>query len=330
MQTRVALVMPMLDEAAHLPATLASLARQTIAHSRLFFIAVDGGSADESAAIVRDWLAATGIRGDVIVNPRRRIPISLNMGIRHAGPSDIIVRLDAHTIYGATYVADVVAVLESDRPRLGCVGGAQIPARSERFEQAVVGELLTHPLGLARLGVRDFDQPMDVETVYLGAWPPGVIQELGGFDEAWIANEDSEFEARLRASGRTLVMVPSENRYIVNRGILATIKQWSAYGFWRAQTTRRFPHELRARHLIPAVLLLLAIALLFTPWWWFDIVVYLSYAAAVLALRDEAMPIVVGLGACVAFPLFISAWTLGFVRGLFARPPDFARAIERS
>jgi len=329
MITRVALVMPMRNESADLPATLESIARQTIDKSRVRFIAVDGGSTDGSAEMVAAWLARSGFDGEVVPNPERRIPIALNIGARSAGADALIVRLDAHTTYGPTYVEDVVRAFETGPADIGNVGCAQIPAPTTDFERAVVGELLTHPLGLARIGVRELSRPTPVETVYLGSWRPGLLFDLGGFDERWIANEDSELEARLRAAGWKLLLIPSDNLYKVNRGIWATARQWGGYGFWRAQTSRRFPHELRARHFIPAALLIAAIFLLFTPWRWIDAAAYLVYAAAVIALRDRRRPFAVALGCCFAFPLFQIAWTIGFLRGIFVKPPELVPALTR-
>lgn len=322
--------MPMLNEAADLPATLDSIARQTIEKARVRFIAVDGGSTDGSPDIVRAWLARSGLAGEVVPNPRRRIPIALNLGAVAAGEDALVIRLDAHTTYGPTYVEDVVRAFETGPSDLGNVGCAQVPAPTADLDRAVVGELLTHPLGLARIGVRDLQAPVPVETVYLGSWRPGLLFDLGGFDEAWIANEDSELEARLRAAGWKLLLIPSTNLYKVNRGVRATIRQWGGYGFWRAQTSRRFPHELRIRHFIPALLLVAGVAVLFTPWRWVDAALYGAYAAAVIALRDRKKPLAVALGACVAFPLFQIAWTLGFIRGLFVAPPPLVPALARA
>jgi glycosyltransferase involved in cell wall biosynthesis len=329
MTTCVALIMPMLNESANLPETLASIGRQTIDKSRLRFLAVDGDSNDGSREIVTAWFATSGIEGEVIVNPRRRIPISLNIGARRAGLDAFILRLDAHTIYGSTYVEDVVRAFEAAPADVGNVGGAQYPSPTRDFQQTVVGELLTHPLGLGRLGVRGLTKPTPVQTVYLGSWRPGLLFELGGFDERWIANEDSELEARLRAAGWTLLMIPTENLYKVKRGILGTIRQWGGYGFWRAQTSRRFPHELRPRHFIAAALLVLGFVLLLTPWRWLDAIAYTAYAVAVFALRDKRRSLLVALACAVTFPLFQIAWTFGFLRGLLFKPPPFEPALVR-
>jgi succinoglycan biosynthesis protein ExoA len=327
---QVALIMPMLNESADLPETLESIARQTFPRERMRVIAVDGGSSDGSAEIVRAWLRESGIDGDVAVNPRRRIPIALNIGAKLAGRDALIIRLDAHSTYGPTYVEDVVRAFEQGPPDIGNVGCAQIPSVATSYGRDVVGQFLTHPLGLARIGVRDITAPTPVETVYLGSWRPGLLFDLGGFDERWNANEDSELEARLRAAGWRLLLVPSSNRYKVNRGVWATVRQWGGYGFWRAQTSRRFPHELRARHFISAAAFVVGAALLFTPWRIVDLIAYLAYALAVIALRGPACSFAVSLGCCVAFPLFQIAWTAGFIRGLFFKPPPFEPVLSRA
>lgn len=324
---QVALIMPMLNESADLPETLASIERQTYPRDRMRLIAVDGGSSDGSAEIVRAWMRERGFDGEVALNPRRRIPIALNIGATVAGRDALIVRLDAHSTYGPTYVEDVVRAFEHGPADIGNVGCAQIPAPATSYGRDVVGQFLTHPLGLARIGVRDITAPTPVETVYLGSWPPGLLFDLGGFDERWIANEDSELEARLRAAGWKLLLVPSSNLYKVNRGVWATVRQWGGYGFWRAQTSRRFPHELRARHFVSAAALVIGAALLFTPWRIVDLIAYAAYAIAVIGLRGRTCSFAVSLGACVAFPLFQIAWTAGFIRGLFFKPPPFEPAL---
>ncbi len=323
----MALIMPMRDEAAFLPDTLASIQRQTFDKSHLCVLAVDGESTDGTAQLVRQWLSRTGIPGKVLTNPQRSIPAALNIGLRHAGPADFIVRLDAHTVYGPTYIADIVATFATAPADVACVGGAQIPAADSNFQRAIVGQLLTHPLGLARIGVRNLSVPIKTDTVYLGAWRPGVLQRAGGFDETWIANEDSELEARLRSQGWKLLMIPTANFYKVNRGLAATIRQWAKYGYWRAQTTRRYPRELRPRHVIPPLSLAAGVALLFTPRRYIDIVLFALYSLGILAFRDRDVPLVVTLGCCLAFPVIQIVYTIGFVRGRLTKPHPFVPAV---
>ena len=326
-RVRVGLVMPFYNEAASLTETLASIASQTFDHRRIYLIAVDGASTDEGAALVERWFAQTDIAGAVVSNPRRRIPISLNVGIRQLDVEDLVVRLDAHTTYGSSYLADVVAAFAAGAPDLGCVGGGQVPEAGGSFETRVSGVLLTHPLGVARLGVLKITRPQFSDSIYLGAWRPGVVQHLGGFEERWIANEDSEFSSRLRAGGWRMLLIPVENRYRVTRGIWPTIKQWTGYGFWRAQTIRRYPVEWRWRHAVVLLGLFALAAVIVSPWRMFLLPAYALYALAVVVLGARQASIGVNLCACVVFPVIHVAYAVNFLRGLAHSPSRFVRSL---
>jgi glycosyltransferase involved in cell wall biosynthesis len=126
-RVRVGLIMPFYNEAASLAETLASIAAQTFDHRRIYLIAVDGASTDGGAAVIQRWFAQSDIGGIVANNTQRRIPISLNIGIRQLDVEDLVVRLDAHTTYGPTYIADIVAAFAAGPADLGCVGGGQLP-----------------------------------------------------------------------------------------------------------------------------------------------------------------------------------------------------------
>jgi glycosyltransferase involved in cell wall biosynthesis len=326
-RVRVGLVMPFYNEAAGLAETLASIAAQTFAHGRLVLIAVDGASTDDSVAIVERFLEQSDIGATVVGNPRRRIPISLNAGIRELTLDDLVVRLDAHTTYGPTYVADVVAAFAAGGPDLGCVGGAQVPEASGSFQTRVSGVLLTHPLGVARLGVLKISQPQFSDSIYLGAWRPGLVQHLGGFEERWIANEDSEFASRLRADGWRMLLIPVENRYRVTRGIWSTIRQWAGYGYWRAQTIRRYPVEWRWRHAVVLLGLFALAAMVISPWRLLLLPAYAIYALAVIVLGARQATIGVNLCACVVFPVIHVAYAVNFLRGLAHSPSRFVPTL---
>jgi GT2 family glycosyltransferase len=298
---RIGLVMPFYNEAPNLAQTLSSVAAQTVDHRRLYFVGVS--------------------------NPRRRIPISLNAGIRALTTADLIVRLDAHTTYGPTYIEDIVTAFANGPPDLGCVGGLQLPDDGSSFSTRLSGALLTHPFGVARLGVTTLTKPQYTDTMYLGAWRPGLLQRLGGFDEDWIANEDSELESRLRAAGWRMLLIPVANRYRVTRGARSTVRQWAGYGYWRAQTIRRYPKEWRWRHAIVIAGLVVLVIGAISPWRWFLIPAYVLYAIGVLVFGRGHAPFAVNLCACVVFPVVHIAYAFNFLRGLSHRPAPFTPAL---
>jgi succinoglycan biosynthesis protein ExoA len=312
------LIMPVRNEAAYLPIVLESLARQTFDHARLRLIAIDGESPDGSAEIIRSWLAANDISGVVLTNTAHTIPAGLNLGMRHADPATFLIRLDSHTIYDPSYIASIMQAYETAAPSVGCVGGPQTPAQPQSFGEAVVASLMCNPMGLGGAAFRTASTPRTVDHVYLGAWRPGVLQSTGGFDERWRANEDSELSLRVQAQGWEILWVPLQARYRIKRGPLDTVRQWSRYGYWRAQTLLRHPRAWRPRHLAPPLALLGGLALALSPFRLALLVAFALYAALVVARRPRSEPIGVSIVACFFFPVCQAAYAAGLVYGLLS------------
>jgi glycosyltransferase involved in cell wall biosynthesis len=323
---RLCVVMPIYNERAHLGATLASLDAQTIPKARVRVVIVDGASTDGSDMIARAWLAASGFAGTLVVNPRRSIPTSLNLGVRLAEAEACIVRLDAHTVYDPTYLAAIADGFAELPERVACVGGAQIPAPPATFDESLTVALMTSRMGLGGASFRHARERKRVDGVYLGAWRPGILARLGGFDERWEANEDAELAARLAAAGGETFFVPAESRYHVKRTALATAAQWRRYGYWRARTTRRHPRTLRARHLAPLAAVVVGAALVVARKPRTLVAVYALYAGAILAAHPRALSRATALASCVYFPVAHVGYALGFARGLATAPPPAAEA----
>jgi succinoglycan biosynthesis protein ExoA len=278
---RICLIMPIYNESANLPDVLASLDRQTIDHGRLFLIAVDGESTDGSADIVRAWLSRSDIDGIVLENPRRAIPTSLNLGIEQTREDDFIVRLDAHTTYGASYIEDLMRAFEVAPADVVCIGGPQRPGKQTGFDREVVAALLTNPMGLGGADFRTSRAPRYCLSPYLGAWRPGTFRVIGGYDESSLGDEDTELAARLLSHGMRSWCIPLESEYRVTKGLLATARQWGRYGFWKARTLRRHPRILRPRHLAPPLAIFACLGLLASPARWLLLPLYGAYCTLI-------------------------------------------------
>ena len=315
----VTLIMPVYNEASDLGDTLRSLSAQRYPHDALTLIVVDGGSTDGSTDIVREFLATGDIAGTLLQNSRRTIPTSLNVGISVARASDIIVRLDGHSTYEPEYVAKIVAAFATLPHSVGCVGGPQIPRRETVFGRALVSALYTNPMGLGGGEFRRVSEPRAARSVYLGAWREGVLQAVGGFDEAWEANEDNELAARLRHAGFTTYLIGARSEYRINRGPAVAVKQWGRYGYWRAQTLLRHPGEARLRHFVPPLALVGALIVLATPLRPMLAAMYALYCAAIAMKRASGEAWGVTIASCVFFPAAQAAWSFGMLCGLLRR-----------
>jgi succinoglycan biosynthesis protein ExoA len=325
---RVACIMPFLNEERCLPAVLASIRAQTIDPGRLFFVAVDNGSTDAGAAFVTAWLAEGPINGRLVTAAVRSIPYALNTGLANVAADDLVVRLDAHTLYEPTYLETLVSAFDTLESDVWCVGGAPTPGPAQGYLRRLGEALYSNPMGL---GPADFRKNSDavrrVSTVYLGAWRPGVLQRLGGFDERWAANEDCELTERIQAAGGAIARVPARCGRIPTRGPVATIKQWSRYGFWRAQTFKRYPQAVRPRHVAAPVALTLAFALLASPWRLALVPLYALYAVATIALRRAGEPAAVTAGSLAFFPLVHCGYAAGLILGAVRTPESIRSGV---
>src|ERR1700686_1162346 len=262
---RVCLVMCFRNEAEHLPAVLASLAAQTVVHDRLFLIAVDDGSTDGGDAIIEGWLARDDIGGCLIRAEFASIPYALNRGLTAVGPDDYVMRLDAHTLYEPRYVEIMLGAFATLGEQVWSVGTSDTPLASKEFGKALHAALFTNPMGLGPADFRSAGCVREVKSVYLGAWRPGVLQRLGGYDVRWSANEDAELAERLRAAGGSVVRVKPGAEKIMTGGPPPALRPGAPSVFRRPQSLKHPPGALGVPPPAPPLALVLALALLASP-----------------------------------------------------------------
>ncbi len=324
--------MPFLNEGPHLAAVLASLAKQSIDPARLFLIGVDNGSTDGGDVFFESWLATSAVAGRLVRDDVRSIPHALNRGLREVRTDDIVVRLDAHTLYAPDYLSTIDEAFATLPADVWCVGGAPTPhLGDEDYGRALGIALYSNPLGLGPADFRktNLSGPVEVSTVYLGAWRPGVLPRLGGFDERWAANEDCELTERIRSLGGRIVRIPVRAGRMATRGPGATIKQWSRYGFWRMQTFKHYPAAVRPRHVAVPLALLLAIALLCSRFRALLMPLYALYALATIRSRRPGEKSAVTAGTLLFFPLVHCGYALGLLVGLARTPASLRRPAAR-
>lgn len=109
----MSVVIPVLDDAAHLRDCLALLARQTRPPEEV--VVVDNGCTDDSAAVAR----AAGAR--VVVEPVRGIPAAAAAGY-DAAVGELLLRCDADTRVPADWVERIVARFAAEPVLVGITG----------------------------------------------------------------------------------------------------------------------------------------------------------------------------------------------------------------
>jgi succinoglycan biosynthesis protein ExoA len=244
----VSVIVPARDEEESIDATLTALRRQD--HPALQIIVVDGGSTDGTVAVVERHMAEDP-RIELLPNPRQIIPAALNIALA-AARGRWVVRMDAHSTVGSEYVGAAVARLREGR--WGGVGG-----RKDGVGATPAGRAIAAALG-SRFGVGGSlyhygTTEQEVDHIPFGAYPTELLRRLGGWDERLVANEDFEFDYRLRRSGEVLLFDPALRISWKSRQTVRSLyQQYRRYGAGKVDVARLHPTSMRARHLVPPVL----------------------------------------------------------------------------
>lgn len=252
----VSVLIPVLNEAGIIRETAAWMLAQRY-DGPIEYLFLDGGSTDGTQAILEE-LAAADRRVRVLDNPGRRQCRALNLGLREA-TGTFIARMDAHTYYPPEYVArGVERLLRGD---VTCVGGPQLPFGVGTWSRRIAAAMRS-PLGVGGASFRrELEAEIETDTAFTGIWARRTVEEIGGWDEEALVNEDGELAARIRARGGRIVCLPEMAARCLTRDSLRGLaRQYYRYGWDRVRTLRSQPHAMRRSHVLPPSLVLLACA----------------------------------------------------------------------
>lgn len=309
--TKLSVIIPCLNEEKTISHLLDGLLKQHYPMNEVEVIIADGLSTDATRARIETFQQQhPELRVRIIDNPRRRIPVGLNLAIDHA-QGEIILRLDAHSVPHEEYLARSVQALEQNKG-LNVGGVWEIRPGGQGWLAEAIATAAAHPLGVGDARYRYADHPGEVDTVPFGAFRRELIDQIGPFDENLETNEDYEFNARIRRAGGRVWLDPAiRSLYYARPTLTALARQYWRYGYWKWRMLRRYPSTLRWRQLLPPLfvlsLILLPILSSWWPWlirlWSLEVVSYallLLGAGALKGLQMSKLFMVLGLPLAVA------------------------------
>jgi succinoglycan biosynthesis protein ExoA len=323
---QVSIVIPCYNEERTIGFLLESIALQTFPVELMEVIIADGLSVDNTRKKIAEFKTdhpQLSIR--VIDNTKKIIPAALNLAIR-AACGEIIVRMDAHAVPAVDYVEKCVLALRSE---LGDNVGGVIdikPGKSDWIGWSI-SIATSHRLGVGDAMYRRATTAGEADTVAFGAYYKKTVEEIGFYNEALMINEDYEFNARLRISGRRIWVDPEIRvTYFSRPTIAALAKQYFSYGFWKFKMLRRFPKTLRWRQALPplfvlGLLMLLLLTIFWFPGLWFFFGTLVLYLAILLvssinyAVSRKDASLLVGIPLAIITMHF--SWGLGFWKSVF-------------
>lgn len=312
----VVVVVPALNEAAHIEDCLRSLAADPFAR-RTRIVVADGGSDDGTPAIV-ERLSEELPCVSVMPNPGRLQSAGLNAAVaERVGPgARLMVRCDAHALYPPGYVRDVATSLAA-HPDAASVCSVLDSEGDTGFARAAAW-IVDTPLGCGGSAHRGGTRSGWVDHGHHAGFRLNWYRRVGGYDPSFSHNEDAELDMRLRdAGGRIWLDATLRVGYFMRRDPLALARQYWSYGRGRARTVLKHRMRPRLRQVVPPLALAamtasVAVApvlpqALLVP------VVYLAMLLGASLTAAASMRSACGLWAGVALGVMHNAWGAGLI-----------------
>jgi len=325
----VSIIVPCYNEQATIRQLLDAVLAQTYPRPQMEIIIADAFSQDRTRKQInlfqRDH---NDLSLRIVENERRIIPAALNLAIKESR-GEIMIRLDAHSQPNPEYVERCVQALEEGKG--ANVGGVwEIRPGGKGWIAESIAVAASHPLGVGDAMYRLNPKASAVDTVPFGAFRRELIDQIGGFDETLLTNEDYEFNTRVRQSGGIVWLDPQiRSIYFARASFRELARQYLRYGFWKWRMLKRYTNTIRWRQALPPLFTASLIVLVVLSFWFsfarwllsLEIILYLFVliaASVQVALRDHKSFLIVGLPLSIL--IMHLSWGSGFLFSLISSP----------
>ena len=317
----VSVIVPCRNERQTIVQCLDSILASDYPTDRLEILVADGMSNDGTREVL-DAYCHDHPLVRIIENPQAVVSPGLNRAILVA-KGEILVRMDAHTEYAKDYIRQCIEVLEETG--VDNVGGAWRTKATGYLPEAIA--LAFHsPFSAGGARSHDIEYEGYVDTVIYGCWRREKLIELGMFDEELVRNQDDELNQRITRKGGKIWQSPRIRSWYRPRAtLLALLRQYSQYGYWKVRVIQKHQMPASWRHLVPGTfvtsllgLLLLASFHTYVKWLLLiEITLYLliNFAATLRTCREQRNFKFVPL-LPIVFAIYHFGYGYGFVRGV--------------
>jgi glycosyltransferase involved in cell wall biosynthesis len=260
-QIEISIIVPCFNEEKTIQLLLQAILNQNVEPEKMEVVISDAMSTDNTRSKIQEFALKNPRQNIRIVdNIKRTIPAAINLAASSA-KGEYLLRLDAHSVPAGDYIQNSINLLKSGKAQN--VGGIwEISPGSETCIAKAIARAVAHPLGAGDAGYRINAKSGYVDTVPFGSFKKSDFDQIGGFDEDLLSNEDYEFNTRLRQNGGKVWLDTSiRSKYYARKDLTELGKQYWRYGFWKNRMLRKYPSSLRWRQAIPPFFVLSLIIL---------------------------------------------------------------------
>jgi succinoglycan biosynthesis protein ExoA len=257
-RTAISVIMPVLNEAAHLEETLRSVLDQDVPDCSLEILIIDGGSNDGTREAVRRYANVYPFV-KLIDNPRRKTPMALNIGLR-ASVGDYVCIFGAHAAYPPDYIRVCMEELKA-KHAAGCSGRLITASAGMHLSARLAAWCIAHRFTSSRSSVRTHPGGY-VDTIPFPVMDKQILLAAGGYDERLDRNQDNDMNQRLRACGHKLYLTPrTQATYYARPGVKSLLDYAYNTGWWNGTTVRLSFAAMSLRHFVPLAFVLVLLVL---------------------------------------------------------------------
>lgn len=322
----VSVIVPCFNEENTIQLLLQALLNQNFQHERMEVVIADALSEDQTIQKILEFSAKKPpFEITIIENTKRTIPAAINLAAENSR-GKYLIRLDAHSIPDKDYICTSIELLESGKAQN--VGGTwNIQPGDQSCVAKAIARAASHLLGAGDARYRISSKSGFVDTVPFGAFSKETFNQLGGFNEDLLSNEDYEFNARLIKNGGSVWLDSRiQSTYFARKNFKKLADQYKRYGFWKYQMLRLYPDTLRMRQVIPPVFVIALMGLLFLSLFWsiariilgLVLAIYLGLLLVVSVFESIKRREVCYLYLFVAFAIMHFCWGSSFIYGMIS------------
>ncbi len=321
----ISIIIPCYNEELFIENCIHSILNFTLEKGKYEIILIDGDSTDNTRDIITR-LKEKYSQIKLLINKERTVPYALNMGIKEA-KGNIIVRMDAHSIYPSDYISVLVDLLRSED--VDNVGGIveTLPADKTTKSQCIA-IASSHKFGVGdshfRIGSKEIRK---VDTVPFGCFKKEIFSEVGLFDLDLTRNQDDEFNARIIKKGGVILLNPAVKiKYFARNTFSSLYNMFYQYGLYKPLVNKKLQRVSTIRQLIPP---LFVIGLIFGGLFSFFninaailyILVLFLYSILLLSIAIKSIKSVKDLKKIFLLPysflIIHTSYGLGYIKGIF-------------
>lgn len=314
----ISVVCPVYNEEAYIKNVLDFCVQAKPNNKEVFF--VDGNSTDKTVEIISEYVKQYPFI-HLLHNPNKIVPYALNIAIQKA-QGDIIIRLDAHTLYSIDYFEKIIETFAKHDADI--VGGPMRIANGTTIQNAI-GYATSTIFGIGNSSFHFENFEGYTTSVYLGAWKRKIFATTGLFDVQMKRNQDDEFHYRAVSKGFKIYQSPDIKLYYFPRNSFTKLfKQYYQYGLYKPTVLAKVKSAISLRHLIPPVfvlyLLLLPAFLLFKQiYFLLPLAVYLL-CTLLFSIRAKNISPLLFINVFFTYPILHIAYGVGFIIGFIRKP----------